>query len=152
MKLILLTALASSTAALGADNPIKWRSKGLTVSTQGNVINLEDEVEIKQGNMRVQANTARIYFNDTQRKVGRAAITKVELRGRVRFSFGSGTEKISGSCDRAELLPQESIVLSGRAQATRGGNTIRGTQIIYYLHTGWIKVTEAEGVMRSERE
>ena len=150
--LLIIGLLANCQHLLGADNPIKWRSKGLTVSTQGNVINLEDEVEIKQGNLRVQANTARIYFNDTQRKVGRAAITKVELQGQVRFIFGSGTEKISGSCDRAELLPQESIVLSGRAQAKRGGNTIRGTKIIYYLHTGWIKVTEAEGVIRSERE
>lgn len=148
MKLILLTALVSSTA-LG--NPIKWRSKGLTVSMQGNVINLEDEVEIKQGNIQVQADTARIYFDDAQRKVEREAITKVELRGNVRFSFGDGKDKIHGSCDKAEFLPPESIVLSGRAQATRGGNTIRGTQIIYYLHTGWIKVMEAEGVIRSEQ-
>ncbi len=147
MKLILLTALASSTVLA---SPIKWRSKGLKASTQGNVINLEDEVEIKQGNVQVQADTARIYFDGGARKMGRDAIVKVELRGQVRFSFGHGTAKVRGSCDRAELLPQESIVLSGRAQATRGGNTIRGSQIIYYLHTGWIKVTEAEGVIRSE--
>lgn len=148
MKLILLIALASSTA-LG--NAIKWRSKGLTVSMQGNVIHLDNEVEIEQGNVHVQADTARIYFDSGLRKVGREAIVKVELQGQVRFSFGSGAEKISGSCDKAELLPAESIVLSGRAQATQGGNTIRGAQIIYYLHTGWIKVSEAEGVIRTEQ-
>ena len=147
MKLILLTTLVSSTA-LG--NPIKWRSKGLTVSTQGNVINLTDEVEIKQGNMQVQADSARIYFDDASRKVGRESVTKVELLGNMRFSSGEGAEKIRGSCDKAELLPPEKIVLTGRAQVTRGNNTIRGTQIIYYLHTGWIKVTEAEGVIRAD--
>ena len=147
MKLILLTAIASS-VALG--NPIKWRSKGLTVSTQGNVINLTDAVEIKQGDLQVQADNARIYFDDAARKVGREAIKKVELRGNVRFSLGR--EKIHGSCDQAELLPSESIVLSGRAQATRGGNVMRGAQIIYYLHTGWLKVTEAEGVIRTEQQ
>ena len=145
MKLILLTALVSS-VVLG--KPIKWRSKGLTVSTQGNVINLADEVDIKQGDLHVQADAARIYFDATQRTVAREAIIKVELRGNVRFSFGHGVEKIHGSCDRAELLPSESIVLSGRVQAKRGGNKILGAQIIYYLHTGWIKVIEAEGEIR----
>lgn len=147
MKLILLIALASNTA-LG--NAIKWRSKGLTFSTQGNVIHLDNGVEIEQGTIQVQADTARIYFDGGPRKVGREAIVRVELQGQVRFSFGKGAEKISGSCDKAELLPAESIVLSGRAQATQGGNTLRGAQIIYYLHTGWIKVSEAEGVIRTE--
>ena len=148
MKLILLLAFASQ-VALGTDEPIKWRSKGLTISTQGNVINLIDEVEIRQGDMQVQANRARIYFDASARQVRHEAVTKVELQGRVRFSFGQGREKIHGSCDRAEILPSESIVLSGRAQATRRGNALRGTQIIYYLHTGWIKVIEAEGVIQS---
>ncbi len=122
----------------------------MSVSTQGNVINLEAEVDIRQGDLRVQAERARIYFDAAPRRVGRDALTRAELRGNVRFSFGKGTAQIRGSCDRAEFLPHESVVLSGNVQATRGGNIIRGRQIIYYLHTGWIKVSEAEGVMQAE--
>ena len=151
MNFILLLALVSS-AALGADDAIKWRSKGLTLVPQDNVINLTTAVEIRQGDAVVYADTAQIFFQRSAKQAWRDAITKVVLRGRVRFSFGQGTAKVRGSSARAELLPQESITLSGDAQVTRGGNVLRGTSIIYYLHTGWIKVSEAEGVIQLEQQ
>lgn len=146
MKLILLSAFASS-ALLGADNIIKWHSQGLTVVPEHNIINLDADVEIRQGNVLVQAEHARIHLSDQEMR--REAVTKVVLRGNVRFSFVHGQKKITGQAEHAKLLPLDSITLSGRAQITQGGNVLRGKKIIYYLLTGWIKVEEAEGVIRS---
>ena len=145
MKLILLSALASSTL-LGADDVIKWRSQGLTVVPEHNIINLDAAVEIRQGNVLVRAEHARIHLHD--KGIHREAVTKVVLRGNVRFSFVHGQKKISGRAEYAELLPLDSITLSGRAQITQGGNVLRGAKITYYLLTGWIKVDAAEGVIR----
>ena len=147
MKLILLSLLVSSTA-LGTDNIIKWRSQGLTVVPEHNIINLNAEVEIRQGNVLVQAEHARVHLSD--KEMHREAVTQVVLRGKVRFSFIHGQKKITGQAEHAKLLPLDSITLSGRAQITQGGNVLRGKKITYYLLTGWIKVEEAEGVIRSE--
>ena len=146
MKLILLLAFTSNTI-LGADNVIKWRSQGLTAVPEHNIINLNANVEIKQGNVLVRAEHARIHLSDKEMR--REAVTKVVLRGNVQFSFIHDQKKITGQAEHAELLPLDSITLSGQAQITQGGNVLRGAKITYYLLTGWIKVEAAEGVIRS---
>lgn len=151
MKPILLIAIVSGTlcAVRPAQTPITWRSKGLRVSTSDNVIYLEQAVEIKHGKTSVRADSGRIYFDPSDKRLHREAITRVVLHGNVRFSLGG--ERFSGRGEHAELLPQESITLSGQVTAHRGDSTIRGTRVIYYLNTGWIKVSDAQGELRSER-
>lgn len=126
--------------------PIQFESKSLqAVKDQSRVV-LQEDVLITQGDFRLQADEATIYFDKKTRDA-----TKVIASGRVK-AFKSDVElkqRVKAECNEAVFYNQErKMVLRGNAKLWRGEDLVRGKQITYELDTGWIKADRVEGVVQ----
>ena len=126
--------------------PIQFESKSLqAVKDQSRVV-LQEDVLITQGDFRLQADEATIYFDKKTREA-----TKVIASGRVK-AFKADVElkqRVKAECNEAVFYNQErKMVLRGNAKLWRGEDLVRGKQITYELDTGWIKADRVEGVVQ----
>ncbi len=126
--------------------PIQFESKSLqAVKDQSRVV-LQEDVLITQGDFRLQADEATIYFDKKTREA-----MKVIASGRVK-AFKSDVElkqRVKAECNEAVFYNQErKMVLRGNAKLWRGEDLVRGKQITYELDTGWIKADRVEGVVQ----
>lgn len=107
---------------------------------------LKEDVLITQGDFRLQADEATIYFDQKTREA-----MKVIASGRVK-AFKSDVElkqRVKAECNEAVFYNQErKMVLRGNAKLWRGEDLVRGKQITYELDTGWIKAERVEGVVQ----
>lgn len=129
--------------------PIRWHSQGMIVAKDENLIRLLQKVEITQRDTTIVADMAEVYL-DFKTKV----VKKIFLQGGVKISFapGTGEGKVTAESNTAVFLPAESITLTGTVRLERNGNIIRGTEIVYDIRAGWMRVKEAEGILRSNSD
>lgn len=125
--------------------PIHWSALGLKGTRNGKLVELDRDVVVTQGNVKLEANRAKIFFNDADE------VTKVVVTGDVKMTKQTEQveDRISARGNKATFYNQERrVTLSGRAALWRGGDVVRGKQISYNLDTGWITVDKVEGVVQ----
>ena len=136
-------SLASKlSTSIGCRQPYQVAQQRPDCLNPSNVINLE---------MRWKSSRATCWCSQTapllndQRKVGRAAITKVECKESA-FQLGSGTEKISAAVTERTVAPRKHSAVR-RAQAKRGGNPYVGRKLSITCKPAGLS-SEAEGVIQ----
>lgn len=126
--------------------PIQFESKALQAMKDQNKVMLKEDVIVTQGDFRLEADEATIYFDPGTREAN-----KVIAVGRVK-AFKSDPElkqRVKAECNEAVFHNQErKMVLRGNAKLWRGDDLVRGKQITYELDTGWIKADRVEGVVQ----
>lgn len=160
---------ATQKEAHDSKQPIKWEAKGLKGSKDSKILELVRDVVVTQGNVKLEADNAKVFFNDQNE------VTKVLAFGRKdrekdekkekeerkeKDTARNGVVKMTKETD----LPQDrisargneaifdntkrTVTLLGNAALWRGGDVVRGKQIVYNLDSGWINVDSVEGVVQ----
>ena len=136
----------------GRKEPVHIKSDGqATYARNGGVIHITQNVVITQGDLRFQADEARIWVKEGQPADNN--VDKVECIGNVKVSkFAEDpAEKITARGQRAFFYNDQSkVVLQGDARLWRGGHLVKGAQITYTIEDGMITVDRAEGIMQPE--
>lgn len=126
--------------------PVRWRSGGLVAMREQGVTELTKDVVITQGNTELQADHAKIYFDEAADDVSKVVVT-----GNVRVlrAAESPRDRMKARGNEATFYNKEqTVTLKGNATLERGGDIIRGKTINYQLETGLITVDNVEGVMQ----
>ncbi len=130
----------------GKRAPVQFESKSLQAMKDQSRVILKEDVLITQGDFRLQADEATIYFDQKTREA-----MKVIASGRVK-ALKSDVElkqRVKAECNEAVFYNQErKMILRGNAKLWRGEDLVRGKQITYELDTGWIKADRVEGVVQ----
>ncbi len=130
--------------------PIKLKSKGLKAQKDGAIVELSEEVQILQGDLKMKSDYAKVFFDKTTNEVSKAEAQGhvVVQRESVEFS-----ERMTASADKATFLNSErKIVFTGNASVNRNGSLLKGKKIFYDMKTGWITFEGAEGIMQPGQE
>lgn len=125
--------------------PIKWSAHGLKASKDGRQVDLRENVVVTQGDLKLVANEAKVFFNEQD------DVEKIIAKGNVKMTRKAALAKdrISARGNKAIFYnDQQKVVLSGRATLWRSGDVVRGKQISYKVDTGWITVDNVEGVVQ----
>lgn len=125
--------------------PINFQSDNLTGVRHDGVVELIENVVVTQADLRLEANKAKIFFEEKSKEVknlfafGNVKITKKdEVSGKPIKAFG----------DTAEFDNEKQIMtLRGDAKLYKGDDVINGNVIFYNLKTGWIKAEQVKGVV-----
>jgi lipopolysaccharide export system protein LptA len=129
--------------------PIKWSATGLKASRDGKIVDLVNNVVVVQGNLRMTANKARVFFNRNDE------VDRVEAEGDVKVNkvAQDPKDRVSARGNRAIFYNTErKVILTGRAALWRASDVVRGKQISYNLDSGWITVDNVEGVVQPGAE
>lgn len=136
--------------AQSTNAPIKYRSERLAGQKEGGVLVLEENVVVTQDEMRIEADKATIHFDQTTNEV----IDCVAI-GNVSFYqkdpetgnpvTAQGREAIFNNRERT-------VILKGDPKLVRGGDVVRGRQILYDLTSGWVKADRVEGVVQPTKQ
>lgn len=130
--------------------PIRIKSDGKsTYSRNGGLIHLERNVVITQGDLRFQADEARVFVRENGPTDDN--IEKVEVIGNVNVTKFSDdpAEKMSAKGERAFFYnDKRKVTLVGNARLWKGGHLFKGREISYDLDKDEITVDKAEGVLR----
>lgn len=132
--------------------PVHFSTEGTSIlkNAEG-ILRLPEGVIITQGDLKLEANSADIYF--LKKGQGQEDIDKAELKGNVRVTRFSKleAERISAKGDRAIFANSERKVdLIGNARVFKEGKLITGKQISYDLDSGNITIVKAEGYVKPE--
>ena len=130
-----------------ATEEIHYWSNGLQLQKEAGIADLEDNVVVTKGNMRLESHKARIFF-----KADTSEIIRVVATGDVRM------QKHDPSLNKT-LRPQgeeavfynieQRVTLRGNARLWRGSDSeMKGKQIDYNMNTGIVKVQQVEGVVQ----
>jgi lipopolysaccharide transport protein LptA len=130
--------------------PIRLKSKGLKAQKDGGIVELLDDVLIVQGDLKLQSDYAKVFFDEKSNEV-----SKAEAQGRVIVQRDSSLphEKMTAKADKALFLNDERrIIFTGNASVNRNGSILKGKKIFYDMKTGWITFEGAEGLMQPGAE
>ena len=124
---ILLLLIVSAAHALPADKdqPIELAADSVEVDEGKGISVYQGDVELRQGSMRLQADT--VTVRQQSRKPNRIIAT-----GKVRFEQDSGKGLVKARAEQAEYeVNSELLELTGRASLTQAGDTMRSDRITY---------------------
>lgn len=144
-------ATGNKNAKPGSDKnePVHFESKGLRGLREKGTVELIEDVVVTQGDLRVEADRAQLFYDGNQREV-----VKVVANGNVKmFNIDQSTgEKMRAFCDQVVFLNSErTVVMEGNARLWRGTQSvIRGKKITYEMDSGWIKADRVEGELQPE--
>jgi len=129
--------------------PVKYQSNGLNGLRTKGTIELLDDVKVTQGTLKMEADEAKIDFDEATDEV-----TKIVAAGQIkmfRYDEDSG-EQIQAFGDRMTFLNSErKVILEGNARLFRGANLLRGQRLIYELDTGWIRAEKVDGELHPDQ-
>ncbi len=129
--------------------PVHFESKGLRGLREKGTVELIEEVIITQGELRLEAERAKIFYDEGQKEVAR-----VVAEGNVKiFNVERSTgEKMRAFCDKVEFLNKNrTVIMEGNARLWRGTQSvIRGKKITYEIDSGWIKGDRVAGELQPE--
>jgi len=129
--------------------PVHFESKGLRGLRDKGTVELVEEVIITQGELRLEADRAKIFYDEGQKEVAR-----VVAEGNVKiFNVERSTgEKMRAFCDQVEFLNRNrTVIMEGNARLWRGTQSvIRGKKITYEIDSGWIKGDRVAGELQPE--
>jgi lipopolysaccharide transport protein LptA len=131
-----------------AKQPVHFKSDDVSGIRDKGVIELHRNVEVNQGDFSLNANQAKVFFNQQSDEVetivasGNIKINKVDPQtGHKVRAYGK--EVVFNQKD-------QTVTLSGDAKLHRGKDIVRGQRIIYNLTTGWIKAEQVAGVVQPQ--
>lgn len=139
----------SSGSSANANTPIKYSSERLAGQKQGGVVVLEENVVVTQADMRIEADKATIHFDQATNEV----IDCVAI-GNVKFFRKDPETGSPVTADGREAVfnnRERTVTLKGDPKLVRGGDVVRGRQIIYDLTSGWVKADRVEGVVQPSK-
>jgi len=129
--------------------PVHFESKGLRGLRDKGTVELLEDVIITQGELRVEADKAKIFYDEDQREVAR-----VLAEGNVKiFNVERSTgEKMQAFSNQMEFLNKNrTVIMEGNARLWRGTQSvIRGKKITYEIDSGWIKADRVAGELQPE--
>jgi len=126
--------------------PIEFKSSGLSGQRSKGSIRLVDNVVVWQGDLRLEANEAVIYYDEKTSEVARIVAT-----GNVRMNRSSKDlpEKIRAEGQELVFYNfDRKVILRGNAKLWRGGDLIRGREIIYDLDKAIIRADRVDGLVQ----
>jgi lipopolysaccharide transport protein LptA len=137
-----------STSKSGPDaaEEIHYWSNGLQLQKEAGIADLEDNVVVTKGDMRLESKKARIYF-----KADTSEIIRVVATGDVRMQKHdpSLNKTIRAQGEEAVFYNMEQrVTVRGNARLWRGSDLMKGKQIDYDMGTGIVKVQQVEGVVQ----
>lgn len=128
--------------------PVLYQSNGLSGLRDKGTIELLDDVMVSQGTLKLEADQAKILFDEATDEV--QTVTADGHIKMFRYDEDSG-EQIKAFGDRVIFLNLErKIILEGNARLFRGVHLLRGDRLIYELDTGWIRAEKVEGEFHPE--
>lgn len=139
-----------NSAVEDSKQPVQFESKGLQALKEKGTAELIDDVVVTQGTMRMEADKAKIYYDDNVKDV-----VRVVAEGNVKiFKIDEETgEKIKAFGDRVEFDNKlRTVVLDGNPRLWRGADLVRGKKIIYELDTGWIRADRVAGEVHPQED
>jgi lipopolysaccharide export system protein LptA len=133
------TALAQPKLAKhDTDQPIDIEADSLEVQQDKNLAIFTGNVDVKQGNIRLQAKELRVSYGQASGETKADAnvsgsIRRIDAKGDVFMSTPTETAKgDNGSYDVVAKV----ITMTGNVVLTQGGNVLRGNQLVYNMVTG----------------
>lgn len=130
-------------ASEDSKQPIHFESNGLRALKEKGTAELLENVVVTQGTLRLEADKAKIFYDDDIKDV-----VRVIAEGNVKiFKIDEESgEKIKAYGDRVEFDNKaRTVVLDGNARLWRGADLVRGKKISYELDTGWVKADRVAG-------
>lgn len=131
--------------------PVHFESKGLRGLKEKGTVELIEEVIITQGELRLEADRAKIFYDESQKEVAR-----VIAEGNVKiFNVERSTgEKMRAFSNQVEFLNKNrTVIMEGNARLWRGTQSvIRGKKITYEIDSGWIKGDRVAGELQPEEK
>jgi lipopolysaccharide transport protein LptA len=127
--------------------PVHWSAKSLKGNKDKRIFELNQEVVVTQGDMRMTAETATFYLDESDQ------VETIIAKGDVKINKEGGeeSERMASRSKEAHFFNNDQRVeLLGDATLWRGTDVVRGKKIKHSLVTGWIEVDQVEGVMKSE--
>lgn len=129
--------------------PIKWQAQGLKANKSKNIIELVNNVQIKQEDLKCNSDKAIIYLNNSN------SVSKVIAEGNVKIHKKATTD-LQAITARGEKAIYDNIkrriVLTGNAFLWRGKDLVKGKEISFDIDTGWIYVNKVEGLVNSSKQ
>jgi len=139
-----LTALASTvpaqslTAKHDTDQPIDIEADSLEVQQDNSLAIFKGNVDVKQGDIRLQAEELRVSYGDGGENTENEAnvsgsIRRIEATGNVFMS--TPMETVKGDIGVYDVVKKQ-ITMNGNVVLTRGKNVLRGDVLVYNMTTG----------------
>ncbi len=143
-------AKKKKTGPKDADQPVHFESKGLRGLREKGTVELVDDVIITQGSLRMEADHAKVYYNE-----GIKDVMRVVCKGNVKIykDDEESGEKIKAFGDQVTFENKKrTVVMEGNARLWRGADLVRGKKITYEMETGWIKADRVAGELHPQDE
>lgn len=114
--------------------PIEITADNLEVQQQQRLAVFKGNVDARQGEIRLRADTLRVHYAEAQQRNPEAqAISRIDAVGNVFFS--SQRETAQGEAGTYDV-DKATITMNGQVVLTSGDNVIRGTRLVMNLNTG----------------
>lgn len=123
--------------------PVEFQTDGLNGLREKGYVELEKNVVVTQGSMRLEADHAQAYYDEVTRE-----LIKVVCDGNVKMfkTDEDSGEKIKALGDSAVFMNKErKVTVEGNARLWRGNDLVRGKKIVYEMDSGWIRADRVAG-------
>ncbi len=138
------------TAKPKKEEPVHFDSKGLKGLRDKGMVELMQDVVVTQGDMRMEADHAQVFFDEGAKDKKDRGLIKVIADGNPVKIYGidehSG-DRFRAFGNQAVFLNKErTVVLEGNARLWRGDDSVvRSKKITYEMNTGWIRADKVAG-------
>jgi lipopolysaccharide export system protein LptA len=133
------------TEAKDVEQPVRFQSEGAKGARSAGTIELMKNVEVTQGSLKLNAENAKVFFDEATNEVA-----KIVATGNVRVSRieeDSGQEVKAAGDSMVFYSKTRRVELVGNAKFSRGKDLLQGTKMTYELDTGWIWADKVTGVV-----
>jgi lipopolysaccharide export system protein LptA len=123
--------------------PVHFESNGASALQEKGTLELLDNVVVTQGSMRMEADRAKIFYDEDKKDVDRVvAVGNVKM---FKIDEDSG-EKIQAFGDEVVFYNKKrTVTMAGNARLWRGADLVRGKKITYEMDSGWIRADRVIG-------
>jgi len=136
-------AAKKGTTKKDGKEPVHFESKGLRGLREKGTVELLESVVITQGTMRMEADQAKVFFDE-----GAKDVVKVVAEGNVKmFKVDEDSGEKIKAYGNTVVFDNKSrtTVLDGNARLWRGADLVRGKKITYEMDTGWVRADRVVG-------
>ncbi|MBP9707864.1 MAG: lipopolysaccharide transport periplasmic protein LptA [Oligoflexales bacterium] len=130
--------------------PVKISSEGASAIRDDGIIELIKNVVITQGDLKLNSNEAKVYFNNETNEV-----EKILAEGDVRMEKIDPNTKVLVKAQGKKMTylnDEQKVILEGNARLDRGRDLLRGKKITYDMTTGEVIVDSVEGLLHPVTE
>lgn len=127
---------AQSIAGFDSNQPVDYSADRIELQDRQNRVVLTGDVEIAQGDLRINAARTTVAYSDT----GTLRIQRIDATGGV--SVTRGSERASGLAGVYDFS-RRIIILTGNVALSRNGDTLNGGRLVIDLNTGLSSVDGA---------